>query len=32
MSSEQRNLATKKFENDPDIKIMISGLMCGGTG
>lgn len=32
MSKEQRGLATEKIRSYPDVKILISGLMCGGTG
>lgn len=29
---EHRTKATKMFRDDPDIKILISGLKCGGVG
>ncbi|TVY51440.1 Helicase-like transcription factor CHR28 [Lachnellula cervina] len=31
-SLEHRTKATKMFRDDPDIKILVSGLKCGGVG
>jgi SNF2 family DNA or RNA helicase len=30
--SDKRDLAIKKFEGMPEVKVMVAGLRCGGVG